>query len=152
MRVLTVAIVCLAALVWSGTALAADDFKIHKRTVEFQVVEPCNVLAMEGSVDLEWNDCEGAYALFTSEVEGYPHPLTVLVFIGNPDWSTLDSHVYQSFFCNHCCTKKRPDVYCMDCDPCEWYCYRTKAEWCCDVVCVYAFLPTCMALDVVDFY
>jgi len=150
MRVLTVLAVVAATLVWCGQALAAD-VKPHKRTVEYQVVEPCGVVVMEGEAVLEWNDCEGAYTLITSDEAG-GHPISVLMFAGAPDWSTLDPHVYTSFFCNKCCTKKKPDVYCMPQEVCRWYCYYTEVEWCCDTVCIYAYLPGNMALNIIDIY
>jgi hypothetical protein len=152
MRFLTVFAVMATVLAWSGLAYAgAEDVKLYSRTVEFQVVEPCDVVVMEGEATLEWNDCEGAYALFTSDVPG-DHPLSVLVFTGMPDWSTLDPHVYQSFFCNKCCTKKKPDVYCMPQEVCRWYCYYTVVDWCCEPVCFYAYLPCNMALNIIDVY
>jgi len=151
MRNLSAALLFVVVLGCASAALA-DGVAIHERSVEWRIVEPCDVLVNEGEVTLGWNDCDGAWALTSFEYENYPHPISVLFYTGNPDFSTMDEHVYWSFFCNRCCTTKRPDVYCADCNPCAWYCYRTNVSWCGETVCVMAYLPTCMALDIVDVY
>jgi hypothetical protein len=102
-------------------------------------------------VHLEWADCKGAYELVKVEVPGYTEPVKLLFYAGTPDWGTLDSCTYSGFFCGKCSTKKH-DVYCKDCNPCDWYCYKTDLCWCGEEVYARAYMPTCMALEIVDVY
>lgn len=146
------ALLMFVAVFVASAAWAGDEILPITRTVEWRIVEPCDVEVASGEVTLNWADCGGAFEVVSIEYEDYPHPISLLFFAGAPDWSTLDPHVYASFFCNKCCTTKRPDVYCADCNPCRWYCYYTEASWCCETVCVYAYLPSCMALDIRDIY
>ena len=150
MKVTVFALAAALALVWIGTASAAE-IMTHKRTVEYKVVEPCDVLVAEGEVVLEWADCGGDYAVVSIDYAGYDHPLTLMFSAGNPDFSELDEHTYWAFMCSKC-WKGPWDVYCMDCNPCDWYCNRQQASWCCDTINAYAYLPTCMALQIVDVY
>lgn len=150
MRILSVVAIAVAVFTWCTTAFAEDIF-LYERTVEYQVVGPCNDLVMEGEVSLAWNDCGGTYALISVGGED-EHPMSVLIYTGSPDWSTMDPHVYQAFFCGADCTRKRPDVYCMPHDICAWYCYKTKVEYNCNTFWVMAYLPGNTALDILDIY
>jgi len=151
MRLASMLAVIVAVFAFGTAAYAADIF-LNERTIEFKIVEPCDVTFADAEMTLGWNDCEGAYGVFTMGDDSMPHPVSVLIYTGEPNWCEMDPHLYQSFFCNACCTKKRPDVYCMPVDVCGWYCYKTKFEYNCDVFYLYAYLPCNMALDVVDVY
>ena len=135
------------------TALAADaPIPTHSRHVEWQVMEPCGLEVAAGEVMLEWASCGGDYELLSLEVAGADHPISLLFMVGCPDFSEMDEHAYQSFFCNPCCTCKKPDIYCGDCNPCGWYCYKTRLDKCCEPITVYAYLPCCMALEITDLW
>jgi hypothetical protein len=149
MKSLVVAVVAIAILGWVNAASAADILT-HKRTVEYKVLEPCGIVVAEGEAILEWADCKGDYELVTLDYEDYGQPLTLLFSAGNPDFDSADDAVSQ-LLC-HKATKCAPDVYCADCNPCEWYYYRTAACWAGDEVVARAYLPDCMALEIIDVY
>jgi hypothetical protein len=144
-------LVAAVTLFWASSALASD-IMTHKRTVEYKIVEPCDVLVAEGEVVLEWADCGGDYELVTIEYENYDHPITLLFAAGCPDYSGLDEHSQWSFLCHPCKKMCPPDVYCATCDPCDWYCYRTSACFCGDSVTASAYLPSCMSFSITDIY
>ena len=151
MRIIT-AVLLIVAMIATGSVVLADGVSTHMRTVEWSIVEPCDVQVSEGEVVLEWNDCGGDWEVVSFEYEDYAHPISVLFYAGSPSFDGMDDHMLQAFFCNPCCTTKRPDVYCADCNPCSWYCYKTCVSWCGEAVYVMAYLPTCMALDITDLY
>ncbi len=150
MRTLAAVLTVVVCLAWLMPAFA-EPIPTRSRYIEYKVVEPCGVVVTTGEVHLEWADCGGDYELVTVDYPGYDHPVSLLFFAGNPDWTTLDPHAYASFFCGKC-TKKSRDVYCMDCNPCDWYCYKTDLCWCGENVCARAYMPECMALEITDVY
>lgn len=148
MRFLAVSLIAAAGMAWLSQAQAG--IPTHNRHVEGRIVEPCGIVVSEGEVVLEWEDFGGDFELITFEYEDYPHPISVLVYAGDPDWSELDAHTYQMFFCGPKYTKRKPDVYCASCDPYSWYYYRIEVDWCGETICILAYLPCCMALEVTD--
>jgi hypothetical protein len=149
MKVLLGAVAALACLSWLSVA-NATEILTHKRTVEYKVVESCGVVVAEGEAVLEWADCKGDFELVTVEYEDYDHPLTLLFSAGDPDYSAAGDNVW-SLLC-HKAKKCMPDVYCADCNPCEWYLYRTAACGLGDEIEARAYLPACMALEIIDVY
>ena len=148
MRFLSAIVVAVLALTWAGIAHAG--ISVIKRTVQYEIYEPCGIMVAEGEAVLEWDPCGGDYELITIEYEDYPHPLSVLFYAGCPDFSEMDPHAYSCFFCGKACKGCEKDVYCMDCNPCEWWLCKDKACWCGQTVCWRAYLPNCMELRVID--
>jgi hypothetical protein len=151
MRFTFFAVMTVISLVWVSAA-QATEIMTHKRTVEYKIVEPCDVLVAEGEVVLEWTDCGGDYELVTIDYEDFGHPLTLVFAAGAPDFSTLSDDCVWSFLCHPKVKKYAPDVYCMDCNPCAWYSFYNEACFCGEIVCAHAYLPKCMALQIVDVY
>jgi len=150
MRVLT-ALVALIAVSWVGVAHA--EMNLYERTLEYKVVEPCNIMVTEGTVTLGWDPCGGDVEVVTVEYEDYPHPLVLMFYTGCPDFCEIPAPMHtMGSFCCHECSCCMPDVYCMDCNPCCWYCYETELCYCGDLICVKAWLPSCMALCILDVY
>lgn len=150
MRFAAICAIAIATLCWAGVA-SATSIPTHSRHVEFKIVEPCGVLVSTGEVAIEWADCEGAVAEVTIDVPGYDKPIRMLFTAGTPDCTKLSDNAYDLFFCTKY-FKKQPDVFCMDCNPCEWYGYYTEACFCGDPVYVRAHLPRCMALEITNVY
>jgi hypothetical protein len=150
MKFLVGAVVTMMFLGWLSVA-NATEILTHKRTVEYKVVEPCGIVVAEGEAILEWADCKGDYELVTIDYEDYDHPLTLLFSAGDPDFdAAADDHIWP-LLC-HKAMKCAPDVYCAGCNLCEWYYYRTAACWAGDEVMAHAYLPNCMALEIIDVY
>jgi len=150
MKFLVGAVVALTFLCWLSVANATEILS-HKRTVEYRIMEPCGIVVAEGEAILEWADCKGDYELVSIDYEDYGHPLSLMFYAGDPDFGEVADHSVWSFLC-HKARKCAPDVYCADCNPCEWYHYRTVACWAGDEIVAHAYLPKCMALEVVDVY
>jgi hypothetical protein len=150
MRILATTLIVLALVATAAPAFA-DSIPTHSRYVEYKVFEPCGVVVTSGEVHLEWADCGGDVEQITLDVPDYDHPLELLFYAGCPDWSAISAQSYDMFFCHKCC-HKQPDIYCADCDPCCWYCYKTEVCWCGETVCARTYLPTCMALEITDVY
>jgi hypothetical protein len=151
MRTLAALFAVLVCMVWLMPAYASS-IPTHSRYIDYKVVEPCGVVVTTGEVHLEWADCKGDYELVTVDVPGYNHPVMLLFFAGSPDWTDMDAHAYEQFFCDGKFSTKVPNVYCADCNPCDWYGYKTDNCWCGETVCARAFMPTCMALEITDVY
>ena len=149
MRFLSAMVVVIMAVVWAGVAYAGPD-PVIQRTIEYEIYEPCDVLVAAGEVVLNWDPCGGDYEVVSIEYEDYPHPLSLLFYAGSPDFCDMDPHAYASFFCGKACKGCEKNVYCMDCNPCDWWLCKDKACWCGEWVCWRAFLPNCMELRVVD--
>jgi len=150
MRIVVIGTIAIATLGWFSAAFAAP-IPTHSRHVEFKITEPCGVLVSQGEVAIEWADCDGAVAEVTIDVPGYDKPVRMLFTTGTPNLSDLSDNAYEMLFCTKY-FKKQPDVYCMDCNPCEWYGYYTEACSCGDTVCIRACLPRCMVLEIVNVY
>jgi len=151
MKALTTALAALAIIMVVSPAYATS-IPTHSRHVEYRVVEPCDVEVASGEATLEWADCGGDVVEVKIDLPGYPHPAGIVFYAGSPDWSKIDECCYDMLFCTMHCTKKHHDVYCMDCDPCCWYCYKKDICWCGETVCVRAVLPSCMSLEILDVY
>jgi hypothetical protein len=150
MKVFAVATLALLTCAWF-TMASATAIPTHSRHVEYKITEPCGIEVATGEIVLEWADCSGAYVPVNIEVAGYEHPLSLLFYAGAPDFSTLDEHAYTSFFC-YGYGKKKPNVYCQDCNPCDWYRYYTEDCTCGELVCIRAYMPHCMVLDITNVY
>ena len=150
MRSAVIYAIATVMLGWSGAAFAAS-IPTHSRHVEFKITEPCGVLVSTGEVAIEWADCEGALAEVTIGVPGFDDPVRMLFTAGSPALSGLSDNAYNLFFCTKY-TKKQPDIYCQDCNPCWWYGYYTEACACGEVVCIRAWMPHCMVLEITNVY
>ena len=150
MRIIAVAAFAVSAVLWAGAAFAEMP-ALYSRTVSYKITAPCNVLVAEGEVVLGWDDCRGDYELVTVDYAGFDHPLALLFWTGTPDFAGLDEHAYWSFFCGKC-YKWQPDNYCMLCNDCEWYCYKTSAERFCDTIYARSYLPSCLKFEITHIY
>lgn len=150
MRFAAICAIAVAAIGWFSAA-SATTIPTHSRHVEFKIVEPCGVVVSTGEVAMEWADCEAAVAEVTIDVPDYDQPIRMLFTTGMPDCSKLSENAYDLLFCTKY-FKKQPDVYCSLCNPCEWYGYYTEACFCGETVCIRAWMPRCMALEIIDIY